>query len=152
MNVNFAIYNSVIGYIHIEHRDERLIKLQILKDRPADFGCADNFTDALFCQITEYLLSQRKTFDVDIDLSDCTPFQKRVLMELLNIPYGETRSYKQIAEAVGNSKASRAVGMANNRNPIHIIIPCHRVISSKGTLTGYAAGLDIKELLLNLEK
>ncbi len=80
-----------------------------------------------------------------------TVFQKKVWNALCNIPYGETRSYKQVAEAVGNNKASRAVGMANNKNPIMIVIPCHRVIGSNGSLVGYAGGLDIKEKLLFLE-
>ena len=81
-----------------------------------------------------------------------TEFQQKVWKALLDIPYGETRSYGEIARAIGNPKASRAVGMANNRNPIAIIIPCHRVIGSTGKLVGYGGGLDKKEFLLNLER
>lgn len=81
-----------------------------------------------------------------------TEFQKKVWKELLNIPYGETRSYKDIAIAIGNGKACRAVGNANNKNPIAIIVPCHRVVGSNGSMTGYAGGLDIKEKLLKIEK
>ena len=81
-----------------------------------------------------------------------TDFQKRVWEALIQIPYGETRTYKEIAAAAGNPKASRAVGMANNRNPIPIIIPCHRVIGTNGSLTGYAGGLKVKEYLLKLER
>jgi len=81
-----------------------------------------------------------------------TVFQKQVWKALLEIPYGETRSYKQIAEAIGNPKAVRAVGMANNRNPLLIVVPCHRVIGANGKLVGYGAGLDKKEFLLRLEK
>ena len=77
---------------------------------------------------------------------------KRVWKELIQIPYGETRTYKQIAQKIGNEKASRAVGMANNKNPIPIIIPCHRVIGANNKLVGYALGLDKKEFLLDLEK
>ena len=77
---------------------------------------------------------------------------KKVWRELLNIPYGETRTYKEIAEKIGNPKGARAVGMANNKNPIPIIIPCHRVIGKNKKLVGYALGLDMKEFLLNLER
>ena len=77
---------------------------------------------------------------------------KKVWDELLNIPYGEVRTYKEIAEKIGNKNASRAVGMANHKNPIPIIIPCHRVIGSNNKLVGYALGLDVKQYLLNLER
>ena len=80
-----------------------------------------------------------------------TDFQKQVWQALLKIPFGETRSYKQIAEAIGNPKAVRAVGMANNKNPLLIVVPCHRVIGTNGKLVGYAVGLDKKEYLLRLE-
>ena len=81
-----------------------------------------------------------------------TPFQQKVWAALREIPYGETRSYKEIAAMVGNEKACRAVGMANNRNPLPIFIPCHRVVGADGKLVGYAGGLDVKTFLLNLEK
>lgn len=102
-------------------------------------------------QLQEYFEGRRKTFNLPLDPGG-TPFQQKVWQALQEIPYGQTRSYKDIAIAVGNSKASRAVGMANNRNPISIVIPCHRVIGSNGKLTGYGGGLHIKEYLLNLEK
>ncbi len=102
-------------------------------------------------QLKEYFEGKRKSFDLKIEPVG-TEFQKSVWQALLDIPYGELRSYKDIAIAVGNEKASRAVGMANNKNPISIIIPCHRVVGSNGKLVGYAGGLDIKELLLNIEK
>ena len=81
-----------------------------------------------------------------------TPFQQRVWNALCQIPYGKTRTYGEVAKMAGNPKASRAVGMANHRNPILILIPCHRVIGSYGSLTGYAAGLETKKYLLQLEK
>ena len=81
-----------------------------------------------------------------------TPFQQKVWTALREIPYGETRSYKEIAAMVGNEKACRAVGMANNRNPLPIFIPCHRVVGTNGKLVGYAGGLDVKTFLLELEK
>lgn len=101
-------------------------------------------------QLTEYLKGERKTFDLPLNPHG-TEFQKRVWKALGEIPYGETRTYKQIAEAIGNPKAVRAVGMANNRNPLLIVVPCHRVIGTDGKLVGYAAGLDKKAFLLRLE-
>lgn len=102
-------------------------------------------------QINDYLSGNRTRFNLPLQPNG-TDFQKAVWNALCAIPFGETRSYKQIAEAVGNENASRAVGLACNRNPIAIIIPCHRVISTSGKLTGYAGGLSVKERLLNLEK
>jgi methylated-DNA-[protein]-cysteine S-methyltransferase len=101
-------------------------------------------------QIEEYLSGRRKSFDLVLDIKG-TDFQKRVWQELSMIPYGTTYSYKQLAIKVENQKACRAVGTANGRNPLSLIIPCHRVIASDGTLGGYAGGLPIKEKLLRLE-
>ncbi|MFB0508707.1 MAG: methylated-DNA--[protein]-cysteine S-methyltransferase [Thermodesulfobacteriota bacterium] len=102
-------------------------------------------------QLDEYFTGKRKIFDLKLELRG-TAFQKRVWRQLLRIPYGETRSYKDIATAVGNSQAVRAVGMANGRNPISIIIPCHRVIGIKGDLVGYGGELWRKQWLLDHEK
>lgn len=102
-------------------------------------------------QILEYLKGIRKKFDLVLEPRG-TDFQKKVWDVLREIPYGETRSYQEIAERIGSKKAARAVGMANHRNPIMIVIPCHRVIGKNGNLVGYAGGLDKKETLLNLEK
>ena len=102
-------------------------------------------------QLNEYFNGKRKVFDLPLVLHG-TDFQIKVLKALQTIPYGETLSYGQLAAAIGNPKASRAVGMANNRNPIPVIIPCHRVIGSNGKLTGYAGGLELKQKLLDLEK
>jgi len=93
----------------------------------------------------------RKTFDVPIALNG-TPFQLSVWNALLQIPYGETRTYGEIAAMIGNPKASRAVGMACNRNPIWILVPCHRVVGKNGALTGFEGGLDVKKALLDLEQ
>ena len=101
-------------------------------------------------QLSEYLKGERKSFDLPLRMKG-TDFQQRVWNALLKIPYGETRSYKQIAEAIGNPKAVRAVGMANNRNPLLIVVPCHRVIGVNGKLVGYGAGIEKKEFLLRLE-
>lgn len=102
-------------------------------------------------ELNEYFDGKRKEFDIPLEFLG-TEFQKKVWNALLEIPYGETKSYKQIAKRVGNEKASRAVGMANNKNQIIIIVPCHRVIGSNKKLVGYAEGLEMKESLLNLEK
>ena len=102
-------------------------------------------------QLDEYFQGKRKSFDLPLAPSG-TQFQQKVWNALCTIPYGETRSYKEIAAQIQNPKGCRAVGMANNRNPIMIIIPCHRVIGSNGSLVGYAGGLDIKQWLLAHEK
>jgi methylated-DNA-[protein]-cysteine S-methyltransferase len=102
-------------------------------------------------QLGEYFAGKRKNFSVALDMRG-TPFQKNVWEALLAIPFGETRSYGQLAKLLGNPAAMRAVGAANGRNPISIIVPCHRVIGSSGKLTGFAGGLDTKASLLNLEE
>lgn len=101
-------------------------------------------------QLEEYFSGRRRTFSVPLDLRG-TEFQLRCWHALLEIPYGETRTYREIARAIGHPQAFRAVGLANNRNPIAIIVPCHRVIASDGTLCGYGGGLDLKRKLLELE-
>jgi methylated-DNA-[protein]-cysteine S-methyltransferase len=101
-------------------------------------------------QLEEYFAGTRKEFDLPLHLSG-TDFQVQVLEELRQIPYGETTSYGDIARRIGRPKAMRAVGAANGRNPIPIVIPCHRVIGSSGDLTGFGGGLDTKEALLRLE-
>ena len=101
-------------------------------------------------QLAEYFAGKRQDFDISLDMRG-TPFQKNVWEALLAIPFGETRSYGQLARQLGNPNATRAVGAANGRNPISIIVPCHRVIGSSGSLTGFAGGLDTKSRLLDLE-
>ena len=102
-------------------------------------------------QLDLYFQGRLKKFDLPLK-PEGTAFQKKVWQALLAIPYGETRSYKEIAETAGNVKACRAVGMANHKNPIAIVIPCHRVIGSSGNMTGYAGGIPAKQWLLSLEK
>lgn len=111
--------------------------------------------NALLClaaqQLREYLSGGRRTFSLPLAPRG-TPFQRAVWRALCDIPYGQTRSYAQVAAAVGNPRAARAVGMACNRNPIGILIPCHRVVGANGALTGYAGGMDKKAALLELER
>ncbi|TCB49624.1 methylated-DNA--[protein]-cysteine S-methyltransferase [Acinetobacter sp. ANC 4779] len=102
-------------------------------------------------QLTEYFAGKRQQFDLPLDFAG-TEFQQKVWQALLTIPFGETRSYRDVAEQIGNIKAVRAVGAANGKNPISIIAPCHRVVGANGKLVGFAGGLDNKEILLRLEK
>ena len=102
-------------------------------------------------QLNEYFAGKRQQFDLPLDFEG-TVFQQQVWQALLTIPFGETRSYKQIAEQIGNVKAVRAVGAANGKNPISIIAPCHRVVGANGKLVGFAGGLENKEILLKIEK
>ena len=110
---------------------------------------SDTISQAFF-QLEEYFEGKRQEFNLPLNPKG-TPFQQKVWSALLTISYGETRSYKDIATQIGKPNAQRAVGMANHENPIPIFIPCHRVISSDGTLGGYSEGLDIKTKLLNIE-
>jgi methylated-DNA-[protein]-cysteine S-methyltransferase len=102
-------------------------------------------------QLEEYFSCQREGFDLPLEYCG-TPFQQAVWQQLIQIPFGETRSYQEIAIAIGNPKAVRAVGAANGKNPISVIVPCHRVIGASGKLTGYAGGIDRKQKLLQIEK
>lgn len=102
-------------------------------------------------QLAEYFAGKRTQFEIPLEIQG-TAFQKKVWQGLRQIPYGETRSYSQLASAIGSPRASRAVGAANSRNPLSIVVPCHRVIGANGTLTGFAGGLDAKLFLLNIEK
>jgi len=114
----------------------------------------DGASETLDCaaqQLEEYFSGARCAFSVPIRMTG-TPFQMRVWQALTEIGYGKTASYADVARMIGNPKACRAVGMANNRNPLPIIVPCHRIVGKDGSLTGYAGGLDVKEWLLNLEK
>ena len=150
--INYFCYDTEIGTIKISENDGRIIGLGFsdLK-KENEIEKETNSIRKTYVQLKEYLSGKRKNFDIEIEMIG-TEFQKKVWKELLNIPYGETRSYKDIATAIGNEKACRAVGNANNKNPIAIIVPCHRVVGSNGSMTGYAGGIDIKEKLLKIEK
>ncbi|MGE0406319.1 MAG: methylated-DNA--[protein]-cysteine S-methyltransferase [Candidatus Korobacteraceae bacterium] len=122
--------------------------------RPAEGICweeSEERTRQYRTELEDYFLGEKKEFTFPLDLRG-TEFQKRCWHALLEIPYGETRSYADIALAIGSPQAFRAVGMANNRNPIPIVVPCHRVIASDGSLCGYGGGMEIKEKLLRLER
>ncbi len=147
-----AYYESPIGIIKIKGSDIGIEALQFLeKNYRKDEKCQLN-DNMLIClkELDEYFTKGRTEFNVKLNVIG-TDFQKKVWDELLKIPYGEVKSYKDIAVKIGNSKAARAVGGANNKNKIPIIIPCHRVIGINGKFVGYAGGVDRKKYLLNLE-
>lgn len=143
-------YQMPIGMICVEEEDGAVTGLYIEEISTAE----DHETELLQqvqIQLLEYFDHKRCNFDIPIRLEG-TEFQKSVWKALQNIPYGKTYSYKELATKIGNPKASRAVGGANHKNPILILVPCHRVIGAAGNLVGFAAGLDVKEYLLKLEQ
>lgn len=151
---NIFYYNTKIGIIGIEENGTAITKLDFINKDVQEEILEKNETELLretIKQLKEYLDGKRTLFDLPLEPKG-TEFQKKVWNALKEIPYGETRSYGEIAKIIGNEKAARAVGMANNKNPIAIIVPCHRVIGANGKLVGYAGGLDLKEKLLDLEK
>ncbi|MFW2488769.1 methylated-DNA--[protein]-cysteine S-methyltransferase [Clostridium chromiireducens] len=151
---NVFYYNTKIGKMGIEENGAAITRVFFLTKESQREVAKKEETILLkeaIKEINEYLDGKRNSFDLPLS-PEGTEFQKKVWDALKEIPCGETRSYGEIAKIIGNEKASRAVGMANNKNPIMLIIPCHRVIGANGKLVGYAGGLDIKEKLLNLEK
>jgi methylated-DNA-[protein]-cysteine S-methyltransferase len=108
-------------------------------------------SSALARELDEYFTGTRRAFDIDVDLSGLTPFQTKILAATAKIPFGSVSTYQAVARKAGNEKASRAAGGALNQNPIPIVVPCHRVVGSNGSLVGYAGGLDVKRRLLALE-
>lgn len=152
----FTTLNSPIGELLLTGDEGCLTGLYMAAANDySDKRKARTRNDAAFAdaavQLSEYFAGERREFDLRCSPSG-TPFQKNVWRALSEIPYGETRSYGEIAAAVGRPKAARAVGMANNRNPIAVVVPCHRVIGASGSLVGYGGGLDRKTLLLSLER
>ncbi|WP_027702733.1 methylated-DNA--[protein]-cysteine S-methyltransferase [Metaclostridioides mangenotii] len=150
---NIFVYETKIGELAIADNGKAITELYF-KNKIDVEGKNIEETELIkkaFNEFKEYLSGARKNFDIPLE-PEGTVFQLKVWEALKSIPYGETCSYKDIAEKVGSPKAYRAVGLANNKNPISIFIPCHRVIGSNGKLVGYGGGLDVKEFLLKLEK
>lgn len=147
------LYESEIGRIGITEKDGRITNVYITDDElPQDLQlCETPLLKEAVKQLKSYFEGELKEFSLPL-APEGTAFMKQVWSALCEIPYGKTASYKEIAEKVGSPKAARAVGLANNRNPIPIFIPCHRVIGADGSLTGYAGGLEMKKTLLDLEK
>lgn len=153
-----CLYTSPIGTLRIV-ADDIAIRSITLEERqksvdvqiaPESFSKPTPLIDETIRQLDQYFSKTRTTFDLPLD-PEGTVFQKQVWAALRNIPYGQTRTYKEIAQAIDCPHGYRAVGLANNRNPIIIVIPCHRVIGSNGSLIGYRGGLSVKEELLKLE-
>lgn len=149
--------SSPVGKIKLVASDKGLIAILWENDRPRRVPikeCVEQPEHPLLqetvLQLNEYFEGQRKIFSIPLDFRG-TDFQKKVWEALLAIPYGETRTYREQAILLGNIKAVRAVGAANGKNPISIIVPCHRVIGASGSLTGFAGGIENKAFLLNLE-
>jgi len=149
---NLLIYKSKFCNLFIIEENDKICRVSFDGKKSKDIK--QNETPLLkkaAKQFDEYFAGKRKSFDLPLALNG-TDFQISVWNVLLKIPYGKTRCYGEIAAQAGNPKACRAAGMANNRNPMAIIIPCHRVIGKDGKLTGYAGGLELKQKLLDLEK
>ena len=154
-SISYTIVDSLAGDLVIYGTESCLMGVGFLRardwtkeretwiERPEVFG-------EIISQLQSYFSGKLKRFEMPISFAG-TEFQQSVYRQLLNIPYGETRSYSDIAEAIGNKKAVRAVGHANSKNPIAIIVPCHRVIGQDGSLTGFAGGIEVKKMLLKLE-
>jgi methylated-DNA-[protein]-cysteine S-methyltransferase len=153
--IRFRTVDSPVGSLTLAGRDDRLMHLRMVDQtyEPSHDGWErdDEAFSVAVEQLESYFAGDLFDFDLKLDLVG-TPFQRRVWQALLTIPYGETRSYGEIAAQIGSAGAFRAVGLANGHNPIGIIVPCHRVIGAKGSLIGYGGGLDRKRALLALEK
>ncbi len=153
---NRIYMQSPVGFIVIKDNGAAITEIGFVSEKEAgQAGIREpgyEFCPAVRAagQLTEYFAGKRKVFDLPLELKG-TEFQKKVWQALREIPYGTTCSYGEIAAKIGNPKASRAVGGANNKNPIAIVVPCHRVIGANGSLVGYASGLRTKEALLKLE-
>jgi len=144
-------YDTDFGRMIIKEKDGYIVEINMLKLSESDYELSESDLLTKMCnQLDEFFSSKRRGFDVPI-LFQGSEFQKKVWDALLKIPYGEVRTYKEQAMMIGNEKASRAVGKANGCNKLFIVVPCHRVIGSNGSLTGYAGGIEMKKYLLELE-
>ena len=158
MSLVYKIMKSPVGKLKLVASDKGLVAILWENDSPRRVRLSELVPSEQHPvlveaerQLGEYFAGSRKTFSIALDMRG-TPFQKNVWEALLAIPFGETRSYGQLAKQLGNPRATRAVGAANGRNPVSIIVPCHRVIGSSGKHTGFAGGLETKAHLLSLEE
>lgn len=145
-----AFYPSPLGCLRICYREDLVVSISYVTTYSGP-GEPSPASDNAATQILEYFSGTRKTFDFPMECSG-TDFQRKVWHALVQIPYGQTRTYGQIAASIGQPTAARAVGMACNKNPLWIVVPCHRVIGSNRNLTGYAGGIHMKQALLDLEQ
>ena len=139
-----------MGPLTVASTDKGIASIQFGNTLPEGVVAEPSAIHETVEQLSEYFEGKRTQFELPLDVEG-TDFQKAVWNELQRIPYGETRSYGEIAKAIGRPGAARAVGMANHENPLAVVIPCHRVVGSKGSLTGYAGGLHLKAQLLSIE-
>lgn len=158
MQLSFMEMNSPVGLLKLVANDSALVAVLWENENPKRVRLAELIEDQQHPilletqkQLNEYFAGQRQKFNLALDFEG-TEFQQKVWQALLSIPFGETRSYKDIAEQIGNVKAVRAVGAANGKNPISIIAPCHRVVGANGKLVGFAGGLENKDILLKIEQ
>ncbi len=149
--MNYLSFQSPVGIISVTQTNDFITEVDFNSFPQSACEYETPLLKEAKRQLDAYFEGRLKTFSLPLNPKG-SPFYNKIWKILLEIPYGKTASYKEIAVRAGNPKAARAVGMANNHNPIAIIIPCHRVIGSDGSLTGYASGLDIKRKLLELEK
>ena len=155
MTLRYRTIDSPIGPLTLAGRGQVLTNLRMVdqtyEPSRADWTLDDRAFPAAVEQLSAYFEGELRDFDLSLEL-DGTEFQRRVWNALRTIPYGETRTYGEIAEQIGSPTAFRAVGLANGHNPVAVIVPCHRVIGANGSLTGFGGGLDRKRALLDLEK
>ncbi|HTH52465.1 MAG TPA: methylated-DNA--[protein]-cysteine S-methyltransferase [Edaphobacter sp.] len=158
MSLFYKIMDSPVGKLKLVASEKGLVAILWENEKPnrvplSELGEDDEQKVLVEAerQLLEYFAGKRRNFELPLDMRG-TSFQKNVWEALLGIPFGETRSYGELAEQLGNPSASRAVGAANGRNPISIVVPCHRVIGASGKLTGFAGGLETKARLLSLER
>lgn len=158
MQLSFMEMSSPVGLLKLVANENALVAVLWENENPKRVRLAELIEDRQHPilletqkQLNEYFAGQRQKFELTLDFEG-TEFQQKVWQALLSIPFGETRSYKDIAEQIGNVKAVRAVGAANGKNPISIIAPCHRVVGANGKLVGFAGGLENKDILLKIEK
>ncbi|AYA04811.1 methylated-DNA--[protein]-cysteine S-methyltransferase [Acinetobacter sp. WCHAc010034] len=157
MKLSYMHLSSPVGQLKLVANAHALVAVLWENENPKRVRLAELLEEAQHPvlletarQLNEYFAGQRRQFDLPLDFEG-TAFQQKVWQALLSIPFGETRSYKQIAEQIGHAKAMRAVGAANGKNPISIIAPCHRVVGANGKLVGFAGGLENKSILLEIE-
>lgn len=148
---NQCVYDTDLGKIKITEKSNCITEISFCDVANTEFMKPSELTDLVAKQIVEYIGGKRKTFDFPMYFTG-SDFQKAVWTELAKVPYGETTTYLDIAQRIGSPRASRAVGKANNKNPLLIVIPCHRVVGANYSLTGYAAGLEVKQKLLAIEQ
>jgi O-6-methylguanine DNA methyltransferase len=154
--LHFFHTSSPVGPLFLAASEKGLVRLEFearmqrLNSRKVELKQSREALAPYLQELKEYFAGERREFSIPLDLRG-TDFQLKCWRALLDIPYGETRSYRDLAQAIGHPQAFRAVGMSNNRNPVAIVVPCHRVIAADGSLCGYGGGLDIKRKLLDLE-